>query len=199
MVKKYKYHDTSAEYDENISEISRRAVLLDTASSVDEIMGVEGMAARHYWNCFRRLLKNPAFTRCEYRPSPDYVNALLNISYAFLANEITTCLTAKNFDLEIGFLHSIHYGRNSLALDMMEEFRSPVVDSWILSVLNKNQLKAEHFHVKNGDWRLTDEGFRKYCGLFHDQILPWREKFRTQSNNLKLALMKGETYEPYSE
>jgi len=199
VVKKYKYHDTNSDFDEHLSAIEGFTHLLDKADTIDEVMGVEGISAKYYWDCFRHLLKNPVFTRREYRPSPDYVNSLLNLGYAFLSNEITTCLIAKHFDLEIGFLHSIHYGRNSLTLDIMEEFRSPFVDAWILSLLNKNQLKSEHFHLVGGDWRLTDDGFHKFCTLYHEHVPTWRIKFREQSNRLKSALTGGNEYEPYRE
>jgi CRISPR-associated protein Cas1 len=199
VVRKYKYHDVNADFDEDISAINGFTKQLDDATTIYELMGVEGVSARYYWHCFRRLLKNRAFVRREYRPSPDYVNALLNLGYAFLCNEVTTCLIAKHFDLEIGFLHSIHYGRNSLSLDMIEEFRAPFIDSWLLALLNKNQMKAKHFHIINGDWRLTDEGFRKFCGLYHERADLWRDKFREQANGLKNALVKGEPYEPHRE
>lgn len=199
IIKKYKYHDTNENYDEHLSAIDGFTHLLNGVATIDEVMGVEGVSAKYYWDCFRHLLKNPVFTRREYRPSPDYVNSLLNLGYAFLSNEVTTCLIAKQFDLEIGFLHSIHYGRNSLCLDIMEEFRAPFVDAWLLALLNKNQLKAEHFHVIGGDWRLTDEGFHKFCGLYHDRAPSWRNSFREQANRLKAALLEGGKYEPYRE
>ena len=199
VVKKYKYHDTISDFDDELSNVSTFTMKLDSVSRIDEIMGVEGISARHYWDCFRRLLKNPIFSRREYRPSPDYVNALLNLGYAFLHNEISSCLLAKNFDLEIGFLHSIHYGRNSLSLDMMEEFRAMFIDAWVLALLNKNQLKDEHFHFENGDWRLTDDGFHKFCRLYHEHVSQWRGMFRKQADNLKNSLIKGEAYEPYVE
>jgi CRISPR-associated protein Cas1 len=197
IVRKYKYHDTNSDFDEHLSAIDSFLHSLDDADSIEEVMGVEGVSAKYYWNCFRHLLKNPIFTRREYRPSPDYVNSLLNLGYTFLSNEITTCLIAKHFDLEIGFLHSIHYGRNSLSLDIMEEFRASFVDAWMLSLLNKSQLKSEHFHLSGGDWRLTGDGFAKFCGLYHDRAPTWRNRFRHQVNNLKTALTEARVYEPY--
>ena len=199
MVKKYKYHDTISDFDRQIDQLSGFSGLLDKADNINEVLGVEGISARYYWDCFRHLLKKRVFTRREYRPSPDYVNSLLNLGYAFLSNEIYSCLAVKNFDLEIGFLHSIHYGRNSLVLDIMEEFRAPFIDSWVLSLLNKNQLKDDHFMEKNNDWRLTEDGFQKFCELFHEYVIPWRDAFRSQSDKLKNALLKGAIYEPYSK
>jgi CRISPR-associated protein Cas1 len=191
VVRKYQHNNTLHDFDGKLADISRYSGKLGAAESIDEIMGIEGVSARCYWECFGKLLKNPVFDRREYRPSPDYVNALLNLTYAFLCNEISTALAMNKFDLEIGFLHSIHYGRNSLALDIMEEFRAPFADSWLLGLFNKNQFKGEHFHMPNGDYRLTDGGFRKFCGLFHDRVPPWRDKFRKRSNGLCACLQKA--------
>jgi len=199
VVRRYQYDNSLHAHDNHLAAISGFMQKLDDASRIDEVMGIEGISAKYYWDCFRHLLKNPVFTRREYRPSPDYVNALLNLGYAFLCNEITTCLISKHLDIEVGFLHSIHYGRNSLALDVMEEFRSPFVDAWVRTMLNKKQLKDEHFHISNGDWRLTDEGFSKFCGLYHERVQTWRGKFDSQASKLKAAVMEGAAYEPYRE
>ena len=199
VIRKYKYHDTTPAFDANLSAIGEFANSLDAAESINEIMGIEGVSARYYWDCFKHLLAEPVFVRREYRPAPDYVNALLNLGYSFLANELTTCLIAGRFDIEIGFLHSIHYGRNSLALDIMEEFRATFIDSWILGIVNKKQLKAEHFHIEGGDYRLLDNGFHKFCELYHNRVIHWRERFRKQVGGLKDALIKGDHYEPYRE
>jgi len=199
VVRKYQYDNSLHTHDSHLSNINVFMQKLDVAGSIDEVMGIEGISAKYYWDCFRHLLKNPVFTRREYRPAPDYANALLNLGYGFLCNEITTCLLAKNFDIEIGFLHSIHYGRSSLALDLMEEFRAFFVDAWVRTMLNKKQLKEEHFHIQSGDWRLTDEGFRKFCGLYHERVPAWRSKFDAQVGKLKTAVTEGVQYEPYRE
>ncbi|MCL2571357.1 MAG: CRISPR-associated endonuclease Cas1 [Defluviitaleaceae bacterium] len=199
VIRKYQLDNTLHAHDGHLSAINGFMKKLNDAEQIDEILGIEGISAKYYWDCYRHLLKNPVFTRREYRPSPDYVNALLNLGYAFLCNEVTTCLLARNFDIEVGFLHSIHYGRNSLALDIMEEFRSPFIDTWVRTMLNKKQLKAEHFFMSDGDWRLTDDGFRKFCGLYHERVPKWRSRFDNQAAKLKTALLEGATYEPHKE
>jgi CRISPR-associated protein Cas1 len=103
LVRKYQYNNTLHDYDAHLDDINSYVSLLESVASIDELMGIEGISAKRYWDCFRHFLKNPVFTLREYRPSPDYVNALLNLGYSFLANEIATCLIAKNFELEIGF------------------------------------------------------------------------------------------------
>jgi CRISPR-associated protein Cas1 len=144
-------------------------------------------------------LKNPSFARREYRPAPDYVNSSLNLAYAFLCSELTICLAAQRFDLEIGFLHSIRYGRNSLPLDLMEEFRSSFADAWLLGLFNKNMLKESHFYGKERGYYLNSEGFAKFIALYHEHLEDgnWKPKFRAQAQSLKKAVMTGEPYEPY--
>ena len=199
VVKKYQYYGKKDCFKDSLRLMKSYAEQLESADKIETIFGLEGMTAKIYWDCFRRVLKDHVFLRREYRPAHDYINALLNLGYSFLAYEMTTCLLAKKFDLEIGFLHSIHYGRNSLALDMMEEFRPVFIDAWVLSIFNKHQLSASHFENIEGDWRLTGSGFGKFCRLYHERMPLWSSKFREQANNLKNALIMGEAYEPYLE
>ena len=197
IIQRYQYNNSVHEFDFHLKSLSELIIKLESATTLEEIMGIEGISARYYWEAFRYFLKSPVFKRREYRPSPDYVNALLNLGYSFLANEIGTCLLAHNFDIEIGFLHSIRHGRNSLVLDLMEEFRAPFIDSWLLVLLNKKQIKEDHFHMENNAFRLTADGFKKFCTLYHEHVGSWRSLFQDQSNRLKDALLKGGTYEPY--
>jgi len=199
LVDKYRSYYSLIEYNKAIFDIMSFQEKLDTAETLNEVMGIEGICARVYWDCFKRLLKYPSFTRRDYRPAPDYINSALNLGYAFLANEITTQLYIQQFDIEIGFLHSIHYGRNSLALDIMEEFRSPFIDSWLLGLFNRKILKEEHFKNAKDGFYLTDAGFEKYCSLYHEHIEEgsWRDKFKAQAENLKKAVMTGVEYSPF--
>jgi len=199
LIEKYRNYYSLIEYDEAISNIMEFQTKLETAETLSEVMGIEGICARVYWGCFKKLLKYPGFTRREYRPAPDYVNSALNLGYAFLANEITTQLYIQQFDVEIGFFHSIHYGRNSLALDVMEEFRSPFVDGWLLGLFNRRILKEEHFKGEADGFYLNDEGFEKFCSLYHEHVDEgkWRDKFKAQAENLRKAVMEGVEYAPF--
>jgi len=187
-------------YREDKKLITQNLEKLTNAAEIDEVMGIEGICARHYWSAYRQLLKVPLFARREYRPAPDIINSALNLSYSFLATEITTCLSAQKFDLEIGFLHSIRYGRNSLALDIMEEFRSPFADAWLLTLFNKRILSSAHFQGEDAGYYLNNEGFSKFCGLYHVHLENenWRRKFRTQADSLKKHLMEGTEYRPFA-
>jgi CRISPR-associated protein Cas1 len=196
LIEKYKRYYSIAEYNSHIAKMDAFANETESAESVNGVMGLEGIGARLYWDCYKRLLKIPGFVKREYRPAPDRINSALNLGYAFLANEITAFLSAAGFDIELGFLHSVHYGRNSLALDVMEEFRSPFVDAWLLGMFNRRILKSEHFKGKQDGYYLTKDGFLKFCDLYHKHVEEneWRAKFKTRVNLLKKEVMRDERY-----
>jgi len=56
------------------------------------------------------------------------VNALLSFGYTLLTTELTGALAAQGLDPFVGVLHDLDYGRPSLALDLLEEFRQPIID-----------------------------------------------------------------------
>jgi CRISPR-associated protein Cas1 len=99
------------------------------AQDADTLRGFEGKAAVHYFGCFKRLL--PAewgFTERAYHPAPDPFNALLSFGYALLQKDLHAVAQLVGLDPYIGCFHALEYGRPSLVLDLMEEFRPLVVD-----------------------------------------------------------------------
>ena len=199
LLKKYKKYYSLHSYNEIIKKMNDYASIAIKSQNIDEIMGYEGVSAKLYWDCFKTLMKNQDFTRRAYRPAPDYVNSALNLGYSFLANEITACLSAEKFDIEIGFLHSIHYGRASLALDIMEEFRTPFVDAWLLKQFNLKNLNETHFLDAEHGFYLSAYGFHHFVELYHQHKEDgnWKKQFGSQTSKLKKAMMYGDSYEPY--
>lgn len=180
----------------NMEKLSQRVKISD---KIDEIMGLEGVSAKFYWTCYKELIINKKFTRRDYRPAPDIINSALNLGYAFLVNEISICLYAEKFDLEIGFLHSILYGRNSLVLDMIEEFRTAFVDAWILKLFNLKTLNENDFKGKEEGFYFTEEGFKKFIDLYHKHLSDgdWRRIFQGQVQIFKESLLNNALYQPY--
>jgi CRISP-associated protein Cas1 len=124
--------------------------------SVEGLLGVEGNAARIYFGEFHKMLKQEGigsdfdFNGRNRRPPRDPVNALLSFAYALLTKDLTVTLAAAGFDPHLGFYHKPRYGRPSLALDLMEEFRPLVADSTVIGVINNGVVKIEDF-VKAGN------------------------------------------------
>jgi CRISPR-associated endonuclease Cas1 len=73
------------------------------------------------------------------------VNAMLSFGYTMLLKEVLPLIESTGLDPYLGFLHAPEYGRPSLALDIMEEFRSVIVDQLVLKLINKRILTADDF------------------------------------------------------
>jgi CRISPR-associated protein Cas1 len=131
--------------------------------SADELLGVEGMAARTYFACFARMLRvgsDFVFADRNRRPPRDPVNATLSFLYALLVRDCVAALLAVGLDPGLGLFHTLRLGRPSLALDLAEEFRPLVADSVALSALNTGELEKEHFVQRGAGVALTDDGRR---------------------------------------
>lgn len=121
----------------------------DAGRSADreELLGVEGAAAAAYWSAFGRAVRNPLFafrTRSK-RPPRDPINACLSFGYTLLGTLIEGEVASVGLDPLLGALHRPEYGRPSLALDLLEEFRAPVVDAVTLRLVNRRQLVPADF------------------------------------------------------
>ena len=83
---------------------------------------------------------------------------ILSLLYTFLMNRVYAAVRVAGLDPYPGFLHTIDYGRYSLVLDLMEEFRTIIADTLALSLFNLKILKKEDFYVETLD---SDEDFHQ--------------------------------------
>jgi CRISPR-associated protein Cas1 len=120
---------------------------LPGCADIAGLMGQEGTAAKAYFAVFRAGLRAElAFGQRSRRPPQDPVNALLSLGYSLLTANLMTALEIVGLDPYCGFFHGPSaYGRPALALDLMEEFRPIVVDSVVLTLVNKRMLGATDF------------------------------------------------------
>ena len=117
------------------------------ANDVDLIRSMEGEAAKLYFAYFPRLLKNPAFffNGRNRRPPRDPINACLSFGYTMLQTVVEQAVSETGFDPYLGALHAPTYGRPSLVLDLMEEFRPVVVDMTTINLVNLHRLSPADF------------------------------------------------------
>lgn len=124
------------------------------------LLGIEGEAARCYYGVFNELILNKefAFNGRSRRPPLDEVNAMLSFFYTLLAHDVSSGLQAMGLDPQVGFYHKIRPGRDSLALDIMEELRPYLVDRFVLSMINNRMVKAnDFFRQDSGGVYLTQD------------------------------------------
>lgn len=176
---------------------------LDRVTTLDALRGVEGRGTRLYFSGFRLRVDRSGFTfeRRTRRPPRDPVNALLSFGYALLQAQVDGFVQAVGLDPYVGYLHEVRHGKPSLVLDLMEEFRPTFVDGLVLTLLNRQQLQAQHFKEQMGGVELTDEGRRLFLGEFEGRLrtefthpllkerVTWRRCFEMQVRILARALL----------
>ena len=157
---------------------------------------------------FRKELTFQERTR---RPPKDPVNAILSLGYTMITNEILGLVIAHGLDPYIGFLHGIVYGRPSLALDLVEEFRHPVIDRLTLHLFNHNVLTSEDFSkVEQNGIYLTNDGLKKYFQFYEkrlkaplehkepDATINIRSIIKRQVHRMATNIQNREIYHPFS-
>lgn len=147
-------------------------------SAATSLLGIEGTAARLYFESFSRMLKVPAESRAfgfdfagrNRRPAKDPVNALLSLAYAVLAKDLTVVCQAVGLDPFLGFYHRPRYGRPALALDLMEEFRPIIADSIVLTAINTGVIQPGDFINRGGAVSLTNAGRARFLRLYERRM-----------------------------
>jgi len=126
--------------------VAGMAAAAQRVANLDSLRGCEGRAAAYYWPAFKLLLKNSlGFSQRIYNPPADPVNALLSFGYALLQKDVATAVRLVGLDPYLGSFHVIQYGRPSLVLDLMEEFRPLIVDRMTLALLNLGVIGQHDF------------------------------------------------------
>lgn len=139
------------------------------------------------------------------RPPRDPINVMLSLGYTFLTREVCSVLESEFFEVYLGFLHGIRYGRKSLALDIVEEFRQPVVDRFVIRSFNKRILSEFDFEMEGEKVILNEDGFKKFCHNFEKWMIGgergieknFRQIIKQQAVVLKRAIQNKQQYLPY--
>ena len=142
--------------------------------SLDALRGIEGDAAAVYYGVFDQLIlqNKDDFRFCgrTRRPPLDPTNSLLSLFYTVLSHDCAHALCAAGLDPQIGFLHADRPGRDSLALDCVEEFRAVFVDRFVLTLINNRVVNANDFEVREtGEYRLRDSARKAVFKAWQDR------------------------------
>jgi CRISPR-associated protein Cas1 len=145
------------------------------ATTLDELRGVEGEAARGYFAAVNLVVKPQA--RASFalngrtrRPPLDRFNALISFLYAMLMNDCRSACEAAGLDAQLGFLHAVRPGRAALALDLQEEFRSILADRLALTLINRGQITAADFDEREGGAVMLNDNGRRAV------VTAWQER-----------------------
>ena len=159
-----------------LARLKRLSQRVERATAAESLLGIEGSAARIYFQHFSGMLKpgdsplDPAIALGEppryafdfrgrnRRPPRDPVNALLSLAYALLAKDLTIIAAAVGFDPYLGFYHLPRPGRPGLALDLMEPFRPLIAESAVITAINNRMIYPEHFVAAGRGVTMTPSG-----------------------------------------
>jgi CRISPR-associated protein Cas1 len=165
---------------QRVEQLAGLAAKAEQAADTASLLGIEGTAARLYFDEFPSLLTEagslpgPSFTGLRNRrPPADAVNCLLSFCYGLLTKELLAACLAVGFDPYIGLYHRPRFGRPALALDLAEEFRPLLADSTVLTLINNREVSPSAFLVRAGAVALTADGRRTV-------IRSWERRMTTE-------------------
>lgn len=165
-------HGENAAVTEVVRRLAESLKRCQKSERVEQTMGIEGEAASAYFSVFNELLRGVPFTfegRIR-RPPTDPVNAVLSFIYSLITQECVSALMGVGLDPYVGFLHQDRPGRPSLALDLLEEFRAPWADRFVLTLFNRKQLQKSDFNTEaSGAVKLTDDARKKVLVAFQER------------------------------
>ena len=150
-----------------------QADLLENSADIDSMRGIEGAAASIYFQVFDDLLKTDEadmlFEKRSRRPPENSTNAMLSLLYTLLTLNCIAALETFGLDSYMGYLHELHPGRESLAMDLIEEFRAPLVDRFVLNLINRGQIKKDDFERTPGGVMLCKSSRKKLLELWEKE------------------------------
>lgn len=182
------------------------ATSAERAPDVDDLFGIEGRAAAIYFKALSAAIRPTWATmaRRVARPAPDCVNAALNLAYGLLLADLLRSIVACGLDPAGGVLHSAGRNKPALALDLMEEMRSPVADSAVVWAFNNGELRAHDFRRDLDAVRLTPPGRKRLIAAYERRAttefrhpvfgyrVTWRRAMEVQAR-MFLAVVMGES------
>jgi CRISPR-associated protein Cas1 len=152
------------------------------ATSIEQLLGIEGAAASQYFQNFSGMLKpddDPApkvgqltfdFSGRNRRPPTDPVNAMLSLAYSILAKDCTLAALAVGFDPYLGFYHQPRFGRPALGLDLLEEFRSLIAESTVITAVNNHIITEKDFVRAGQAVNLSPAGRKRFFQTYEQRM-----------------------------
>ena len=180
-----------------LKDISYMRKKITQVSKVDEILGIEGYVSKIYFDLLNNLLPNEFRSiKRSRRPAKDEINSLLNFGYTILYNEIISILLSFNLNPFIGFYHKDKLGHASLASDLMEEYRTHIIDSLIVKLLNKETIKKDMFYRNEDKFYLNKEG-RQIFIIEYNKKMEEKNKYLTDRARTNREIIAYQTNKLY--
>lgn len=161
-----------------VAQLAQLGVQAERSERFDELLGIEGTAARLYFGSFTTMITTTQYPMIanfdlngrSRRPPPDILNCLLSFSYSLLVKDLVAICLGVGLDPFLGVMHRPRFGRPALALDLAEEFRPLVAESTVVNMINNGEIGQHHFARRNRGVTLTSDGRRKVIRAYERRL-----------------------------
>lgn len=163
-------------------------------AGIDSLRGFEGGASAAYFAAYTQLFPDSLeFRKRNRRPPEDPVNAMLSLCYTLLHFETVREIEVIGLDPTIGFYHQFEYGRESLACDLVELFRTDV-DRMVWEIFRERKFTDRDF--ANDDERpgcyLKKASRKEFYPLYEEWAKSIRPMLRDEVRKLAARIMDGQ-------
>lgn len=151
-----------------------------SADSVEMIMGFEGNAAKNYFACLPRLLRNDdfLFEGRSARPPKDPFNSMLSYGYSIFYRNIIGAIERHGLHPYFAYMHKMKFGHAALASDLIEEYRAALVDKTVIDFVNSGEIDISEFtENESGAIYMTKPASKKLTNLFSEIMITNRRYF----------------------
>jgi CRISPR-associated protein Cas1 len=160
---------------------------LKTADSVEQLLGFEGNAAKNYFECLPKLLRNENFffSGRSSRPPKDSFNSMLSYGYSLFYRNIIGAIERHGLHPYFAYMHKLKFGHAALASDLIEEYRAPLIDRTILDVVNSGEVEPSDFYINDaGAVYMTKQASKRLTDRF-SEIIAKSDRYFEDSDDRK--------------
>jgi CRISPR-associated protein Cas1 len=169
----------------------------------DKLMGFEGTGARIYWEGVSIILEGRVeFPGRVTRGAVDPINSALNYGYGILYAQVSAAVVNAGLELYAGFLHVDRAGKPALVLDLVEEFRAPVVDRSILAIANQGtRIDVDEYGLTGATRRLVADRVLERLKTpvpYEGKHWPLSAIIQNQARHLAVAVRGERAYQSFA-
>jgi CRISPR-associated protein Cas1 len=210
MIKNLKYYQNRGkDTTPFIERMEQYASKIPDMKAPDALMGIEGNIRMTYYEAFSLILDHFEMGNRTKQPPQNEINALVSFGNMFCYSQCLRAIHQTQLNPVISYLHSPGERRYSLALDLAEIFKPIIVDRTIFRVINKREVRANHFENKLAGCLLNDAGKKIFITALEERL---NETIRHRSLNREVSykrliqlecyklikhLMEIEEYKPF--
>lgn len=201
--------NTGVDVETRIESMRRMTGKAESCEEATSLQGFEGFSTNEYYSALMKIL--PAefnFTGRNRNPPMDPFNSLLGYGYGILYSRIRSAIVKSGLSPYYGVFHATYRTQEALVYDLIEEFRQPVVDRAVLTLIARKQVSPTDFNVTNEGCFFKNSFKKKFAGIilgrldqeytYGNEKKTFSEIIETQADRLASAIFETGKYSPFT-